>query len=138
LGPLVCLGLFAYGLFRFVVGARQCWGLRDTMLASRGFMKFLIGVVGAWFFWGNQHADIVAGNGPWAWLAWLCLFCVALWWAATGAVRFVLMLGLRPQRKPPAPVKNPHGVGGDATAAQARAAMRGQGRQRSRLDDQQF
>jgi hypothetical protein len=52
------------------------------------------GGVGAWFLWGNQHADIVAGNGPWAWLAWLCLFCVALWWAATGAVRFVLMLGL--------------------------------------------
>ena len=74
-GGAVWLGLFIYGGARFNLGVRQCRGVRDAMLASRGFMKLLLGGVGAWLLRQNRYADIVASNGAWAWL---CLLCVAL------------------------------------------------------------
>ena len=136
----VALGcaLVAVGVARFLAGAHRVAGVRDGLLQSRAFVKLALGggVTGylvAMWPWGQLGASLPG------FLAVAAVFLVGVWLLATGAVRFLLLtFGGRRQPKMPPAVSDPHGAARDATPAEARAAMRGHGGQRSALDDERF
>jgi hypothetical protein len=130
-------GLFAYGFARFLAGVRRSAGTRDGLLAFRALLKLAIGLAGSWFFWraATVPARSISANAA---LLGFVLLVISLWCALTGAVRFVLTLGLR--RKPKAPTlhPSPRGAARDASQAEAAAAMQRSGARKISLDDRRF
>lgn len=128
----------AYGLPRFLTGAKRCWGQRDALLAMRALVKIGVGAAGVWFLTSNEVAREFSPN-LWTALILLALVAVAIWCLITGVVRFVLLtMGGQRQPKMPRAFPNPHGAARDATPGEASTAMRGYGGQRSALDDERF
>jgi len=135
---LLLLVPLAYGLARFLAGVRRSWGVRDGLLATRSFVKLAIGGLGWWLLWTDAVLRVTAPNF-WLALCSLLLTVLAIWWFVSGTVSFLLLtFGGRRQPKMPPAVSDPHGAARDATPAEARAAMRGHGGQRSALDDERF
>ena len=63
-------------------------------------------------------------------LLWIAGWFVAVWCMSTGAAKTLLLLLTRIRRRPrktPAPMEDPRGAARDASRAEARHAMRGQG-----------
>jgi hypothetical protein len=139
LAVVVFGGLFAYGLARFLAGVRRSAGVRDGLLASRAFIKFFIGLAAAVFLYRSMNAG-AWGNGEnmWAAMPPFLLMGVALWCILTGAVRFVLTIGIRGRPKAPPLHPSPRGAARDASQAEAAAAMQRSGARKIPLDDRRF
>jgi hypothetical protein len=86
---ITAAALVVYGLFRFVVGARQCWGCKNWPLTSRAVFTMALGCGGVWFLWGKRSPELFS-NG-WLALGWLLLLTIFCWWTCTGSIRFVLL-----------------------------------------------
>jgi len=139
-GAIFFGGLFAYGLARFLAGVRRSAGVRDWLLASRAFIKMVIGVFFFLFIYSAFNAGgFGGGKDMWGALLALSLMGVGLWCVFTGAIRFVLTIGIR-WRRPKAPPlhPSPRGAARDASQAEATAAMERSGARKIPLDDRRF
>jgi hypothetical protein len=136
-GAVIFGGLFVYGFARFLAGVRRSAGVRDGLLAFRALLKLAIGLAGCWFFWrlGNALGRSITLTGA---LVWFVMLVISLWCALTGAVRFVLTLGLRRRPKAPPLHPSPHGAARDASQAEAAAAMERSGARKISLDKKRF
>lgn len=90
--PLALIGAaLLYGITSFAVGLRGCWGVRsDGFLPMTAAMRFALGVGGLVLLMSNE---VTRRTAPDLWTAsgWMLLTFVAVWNAAVGAARFVLL-----------------------------------------------
>jgi hypothetical protein len=81
--------VFLFGLARFVLATRECWGSRDGALAGRALLTTIFGLGGGCFLWAHPHAanDLLT-------VVWLALLITCAWLTLTGVIRFLLLGGL--------------------------------------------
>ena len=138
-GAIVFGGLFVYGFARFLAGVRRSAGVRDGLLASRAVLKLVIGVVVFLFVYQSVNAGIFGRRVDFSYaLLTLALLGAASWCALTGAVRFMLTIGIRRKAKAPPLHPSPRGAARDASQAEAAAAMKRSGARKISLDDRRF
>jgi hypothetical protein len=85
------LGVFGYGLVRFVFGIRRVRGFRDGILAMRALVKLTAGGGIVWYVWRTFPFTITGASLRE--VAFQAVVAGGFWMVITGTVRFVLMVG---------------------------------------------
>lgn len=137
IGALIFGGVFVYGLVRFLAGVHRSAGVRDWLLAFRALVKIAVGIVAFVFLW-RGGLERLLGVDFWAAIVLFLLLGGAWWCILTGAVRFLLTLGIRRRQKAPPLHPSPRGAARDASPAEAKAAMQGSGGRKISLDKEMF
>ena len=83
-------GLIAYGLVRFLVGARRLAGVRDGLRTASALVKLALGLAVTLYLWRTYPwGQLVAS--AWGFYGLALVFAVALWNVLTGAVRVAVL-----------------------------------------------
>jgi hypothetical protein len=122
-------------------------GPLDTVVLVRSLVKIAVGCTVVHFRPADAGQLLRVALNATDWqlalfaLAWLAAWFAAMWCIVTGAAKVLLLLLTkirRRARQAPQPVTNPRGDARDASRAEARRAMQGQGGVASPLDKQEF